>query len=101
MKRLKDYVDFQTISPPQSINCKPRKGKVFVGLMEFSNESVDLTSAENYITSEVVINKIIIQCILNNFGLLVLQVLSWLFESSVFKSTNHSVRSDRTIFQSI
>lgn len=56
VKRLKDYVDFQTgTTPPQSIGVnQERKGVRWFKPGDFSDESVDLTSAENYITSEVV-----------------------------------------------
>ncbi|MCB7106887.1 restriction endonuclease subunit S [Streptococcus oralis] len=56
VKRLKDYVDFQTgTTPPQSIGVnQERKGVRWFKPGDFSDESVNLTSAENYITSEVV-----------------------------------------------
>ncbi|WP_295345099.1 restriction endonuclease subunit S [uncultured Streptococcus sp.] len=56
VKRLKDYVDFQTgTTPPQSIGVnQERKGVRWFKPGDFSDESVDLTSAENYITSEIV-----------------------------------------------
>lgn len=56
VKRLKDYVDFQTgTTPPQSIGVnQERKGVRWFKPGDFSDESIDLTSAENYITSEVV-----------------------------------------------
>lgn len=56
VKRLKDYVDFQTgTTPPQSIGVnQERKGVRWFKPEDFSDESVDLTSAENYITSEIV-----------------------------------------------
>ena len=56
VKRLKDYVDFQTgTTPPQSIGVNQEgKGVRWFKPGDFSDESVDLTSAENYITSEVV-----------------------------------------------
>ena len=56
VKRLKDYVDYQTgTTPPQSIGVnQERKGVRWFKPGDFSDESVDLTSAENYITSEVV-----------------------------------------------
>ena len=59
VKRLKDYVDFQTgTTPPQSIGVnQERKGVRWFKPGDFSDESVDLTSAENYITSEVVIQQ--------------------------------------------
>lgn len=56
VKRLKDYVDFQTgTTPPNSIGVNQEgKGIRWFKPGDFSDESVDLTSAENYITSEVV-----------------------------------------------
>ena len=56
VKRLKDYVDFQTgTTPPQSIGVnQERKGVCWFKPGDFSDESIDLTSAENYITSEIV-----------------------------------------------
>ena len=56
VKRLKDYVDFQTgTTPPQSIGVnQEREGVRWFKPGDFSDESVDLTSAENYITSEIV-----------------------------------------------
>lgn len=56
VKRLKDYVDFQTgTTPPQSIGVnQERKGVRWFKPGDFSDESVDLTSAENFITSEIV-----------------------------------------------
>lgn len=56
VKRLKDYVDFQTgTTPPQSIGVnQERKGVRWFKPGDFSDESIDLTSAENYITSEIV-----------------------------------------------
>ena len=56
VKRLKDYVDFQTgTTPPQSIGVNQEgKGVSWFKPGDFSDESIDLTSAENYITSEVV-----------------------------------------------
>lgn len=56
VKRLKDYVDFQTgTTPPQSIGVnQERKGVCWFKPGDFSDESIDLTSAENYITSEII-----------------------------------------------
>ena len=56
VKRLKDYVDFQTgTTPPQSIGVnQEREGVCWFKPGDFSDESIDLTSAENYITSEIV-----------------------------------------------
>lgn len=56
VKRLKDYVDFQTgTTPPSSIGVNQEgKGIRWFKPGDFSDESIDLTSAENYITSEVV-----------------------------------------------
>lgn len=56
VKRLKDYVDFQTgTTPPQSIGVNQEgKGVRWFKPGDFSDESIDLISAENYITSEVV-----------------------------------------------
>ena len=56
VKRLKDYVEFQTgTTPPQSIGVnQERKGVRWFKPGDFSDESIDLTSAENYITSEIV-----------------------------------------------
>ena len=56
VKRLKDYVDFQTgTTPPKSIGVnQEREGVRWFKPGDFSDESVDLTSAENYITSEIV-----------------------------------------------
>ena len=55
VKRLKDYVDFQTgTTPPQSIGInQEREGVCWFKPGDFSDESIDLTSAENYITSEI------------------------------------------------
>ena len=59
MKRLKDYVDFQTgTTPPNSIGVNQEgKGIRWFKPGDFSDESIDLTSAENYITSEIVNQK--------------------------------------------
>ena len=56
VKRLKDYVDFQTgTTPPNSIGVNQEgKGIRWFKPGDFSDECVDLTGAENYITSEVV-----------------------------------------------
>ena len=56
VKRLKDYVDFQTgTTPPQSIGVNQEmKGVCWFKTGDFSDESIDLTSAENYITSEII-----------------------------------------------
>ena len=56
VERLKDYVDFQTgTTPPQSIGVNQEgKGVRWFKPGDFSDESIDLISAENYITSEVV-----------------------------------------------
>ncbi|WP_300976489.1 restriction endonuclease subunit S [Streptococcus thermophilus] len=59
VKRLKDYVDFQTgTTPPNSIGVNQEgKGIRWFKPGDFSDESIDLTSAENYITSEIVNQK--------------------------------------------
>ena len=56
---MKDYVDFQTgTTPPNSIGVNQEgKGIRWFKPGDFSDESIDLTSAENYITSEIVNQK--------------------------------------------
>lgn len=55
-KRLKDYVDFQTgTTPPQSIGVNQEgTGVRWFKPGDFTDERVDLTDADNYITSEVI-----------------------------------------------
>lgn len=56
VKRLKDFVNFQTgTTPPQSIGVnKDEQGVMWFKPGDFSDESVDLLSSENYITNEVI-----------------------------------------------